>query len=125
MDHPENTLTAKITQIDPTIHSDGSFKVLAQLQSNRTNLKKGMHIQAKISGTSESVFSLPKSSLVGSPDQPQLIKQLAENEFSLLDIELLKEDNERIFFQFKSTEANDSKFISQGAYDIYMEMLKE
>ncbi len=132
IDHPEQKLNARVTQIDPSINSDGSFKVIAQLQSSGSNLKKGMHVQAKISGTVETVFSLNKSSLVGTPDQPQLIKQVAENEFLLISIILIKEDGDRIYFQFKGSpmeenksETNGNKFVSDGAYDIYMEMLKE
>jgi cobalt-zinc-cadmium efflux system membrane fusion protein len=132
IDHPEQKLMAKVTQIDPTINSDGSFKVIAQLLTSNNNLKKGMHIQAKISGTQETVFSLAKSSLVGNPDQPQLIKRVAENEFSLIPIVLIKEDSDRIYFQFKGNklsknevQPSENKFVSSGAYDIYMEMLKE
>ncbi len=132
IDHPEQKLMAKVTQIDPTINSDGSFKVIAQLLTSNNNLKKGMHIQAKISGTQETVFSLAKSSLVGNPDQPQLIKRVAENEFSLIPIVLFKEDSDRIYFQFKGNklsknevQPSENKFVSSGAYDIYMEMLKE
>lgn len=116
---------AVVASIDPSIASDGSFKVIAKIKSSDFNLKKGMHVQAKISGVSETVYRLPKTCLVGNPDEPKLLQKLSSNQFRLIEVLLIKEDEQFIYFQFKGTEETEIKYVSKGAYDIYMEMLKE
>lgn len=118
-------INAVVTSIDPSIANDGSFKVIAKIKSSEFNLRKGMHIQAKISGVSETVFRLPKTCLVGNPDDPKLLQQVSSNQFKLIGVTLTREDEQFIYFQFKGNEKTEIKYVSKGAYDIYMEMLKE
>ncbi len=125
IENSQDQLKAIITSIDPSIANDGSFKVIARIKSSSMNLKKGMHVQAIISGARESVFQLPKTCLVGNPDDPKLLQRVSTNQFKLVAISLIKEDNQFIYFQFKGIEKTENKYVSQGAYDIYMEMLKE
>lgn len=125
IENTEAQIKAIVSSVDPSIASDGSFKLLAKIKSTEFNLKNGMHVQAKISGISESAFQLPKSCLVGNPDAPQLVQSISENDFKLVSIVLLKEDNQFIYFHFKDSKKAKNKYVNQGAYDIYMEMLKE
>lgn len=125
IENSQDQLKAIITSIDPSIANDGSFKVIARIKSSPMNLKKGMHVQAIISGARESVFQLPKTCLVGNPDDPKLLQRVSTNQFKLVAISMIKEDNQFIYFQFKGIEKTENKYVSQGAYDIYMEMLKE
>ena len=118
-------INAVVSSIDPSIANDGSFKVIAKIKSSDFNLVKGMHVQAKISGVTETVYRLPKTCLVGNPDEPKLLQRVSSNQFRLIGISLMKEDEQFIYFQLKSAEESEIKYVSNGAYDIYMEMLKE
>lgn len=118
-------INAVVSSIDPSIANDGSFKVIAKIKSSDFNLVKGMHVQAKISGVTETVYRLPKTCLVGNPDEPKLLQRVSSNQFRLIGISLMKEDERFIYFQLKSAEESEIKYVSNGAYDIYMEMLKE
>ncbi len=118
-------INAVVSSIDPSIANDGSFKVIAKIKSSDFNLVKGMHVQAKISGVTETVYRLPKTCLVGNPDEPKLLQCVSSNQFQLIGITLMKEDEHFIYFQLKSAEESEIKYVNNGAYDIYMEMLKE
>ncbi len=118
-------INAVVSSIDPSIANDGSFKVIAKIKSSDFNLVRGMHVQAKISGVTETVYRLPKTCLVGNPDEPKLLQRVSSNQFRLIGISLMKEDERFIYFQLKSAEESEIKYVSNGAYDIYMEMLKE
>lgn len=118
-------INAVVSSIDPSIANDGSFKVIAKIKSSDFNLVKGMHVQAKISGVTETVYRLRKTCLVGNPDEPKLLQRVSSNQFRLIGISLMKEDEQFIYFQLKSAEESEIKYVSNGAYDIYMEMLKE
>ena len=125
IENSDAVIKAVVSSIDPSIANDGSFKVIAKIKSSDFNLVKGMHVQAKISGVTETVYRLPKTCLVGNPDEPKLLQRVSSNQFRLIGISLMKEDEQFIYFQLKSAEESEIKYVSNGAYDIYMEMLKE
>ena len=99
IENSDAVIKAVVSSIDPSIANDGSFKVIAKIKSSDFNLVKGMHVQAKISGVTETVYRLPKTCLVGNPDEPKLLQRVSSNQFRLIGISLMKEDEQFIYFQ--------------------------
>jgi cobalt-zinc-cadmium efflux system membrane fusion protein len=113
-----NGIAAEIYLIGGEIGADRSVKVHCHFKSEQENVLPGSYFQAKIHASARKTLTLPASAFVTIGNDQYIFQEIARNQFKLIQVKVLGEDEGEVAFELKNGWVKKECFVVKGTFEL-------